>query len=136
VPRDVVINGEVRSHNPATLRAIKKALFDSAKGIAKKRGAKVHIKAQEEYQAFRINAREPFLAYMEKVIKKAGMRPKHTVTGGGSDANILNQHGIVTLNLSTGMQKVHSHDEFIPINDLVNGSLVVALAIRDFAEFR
>lgn len=136
VPRDVVINGEVRSHDPATLRAINKTIFDAAKGIAKKRDAKVHLRAQEEYQAFRISPREPFLVYMDNVFKEAGMKPEHTVSGGGSDANILNQHGIVTLNLSTGMQKVHSHDEFIPINDLVNGSLVVARAIRDFAEFR
>jgi tripeptide aminopeptidase len=136
VPREVVINGEVRSHNPATLRVIKNAIFDKAKDIAKKRDAKVTINAQDEYQAFSISPREPFLMYMDKVIKAAGMRPEHIVTGGGSDANIFNRHGIVTLNLSTGMQKVHSHDEFIHIDDLVNGSLVVAVAIRDFTEFK
>jgi len=125
----------VRSHAPATLRATKNAIFDKAKGIARKRGAKVHIKAQEEYQAFRINEKEPFLAYMDAIFLKTRIRPEHTVTGGGSDANIFNQHGIVTLNLSTGMQKVHSHDEFIHIEDLVNGSLVVASAVRYFAEF-
>ncbi len=135
VPREVVINGEVRSHNPVTLRAIKNAIFDKANRIVKKRDAKVHIKVQEEYQAFRISKKEPFLSYMDNVFKSAGITPEHTVTGGGSDANIFNHQGIITLNLSTGMQKVHSHDEFIHINDLVNGSLVVALAIRDFAEF-
>ena len=136
VPREVVINGEVRSHDPATLRVTQSAIFDKAKGIAKKKDAKVHIKAQEEYQGFSISEREPFLAFMGEVCIKAGMTPEYTVTGGGSDANIFNQHGIITLNLSTGMQKVHSHDEFIPIDDLVNGSLVVAVAIRDFAEFK
>ena len=136
VSREVVINGEVRSHDPATLRATQNAIFDRAKAVARQRQAKVHIKVQEEYQAFRISPREPFLVYMDNVFKEAGMRPEHTATGGGSDANIFNQHGIVTLNLSTGMQKVHSHDEFIRIDDLVNGSLVVALAIRDFAEFK
>jgi len=136
VPREVVIKGEVRSHAPATLRAISKAIFDAAKGIARKRDAKVHIQAHEEYQAFRISENEPFLAYMDAIFLKAGIKPEHTVTGGGSDANIFNQHGIVTLNLSTGMQNVHSHDEFIHIDDLVNGSLVLAHAIRDFAAFR
>jgi len=136
VPREVTINGEVRSHSPATLRAIKKTILDTARSIAGKWAAKVRIEVQEEYKAFRIRPREAFLAYMDKVFRAAGMTPEHTVTGGGSDANILNQHGIVTLNLSTGMQKVHSHDEFIHISDLVNGSLVVALAVRDFAEFR
>lgn len=134
VPKDVFINGEVRSHEPATLKAIKSAIFDTAKTVTKKRGAKLHIKAREEYRSFRIGEREPFLAYMDNVFKTIGMRPEHTVTGGGSDANIFNLHGIVTLNLSTGMQKVHSHDEFICIDDLVKGSLIVAAAVRDFAE--
>ncbi len=136
VPREVVINGEVRSHAPATLRAISKSIFGTATVIARKRDAKVDIKAHEEYKAFRIKEREPFLAYMDAIFLKAGIKPQHTVTGGGSDANIFNQHDIVTLNLSTGMQKVHSHDEFIHIDDLVNGSLVVAHAIQDFAAFR
>jgi len=135
VPREVVINGEVRSHVPATLRATRNTIFDKAKGIARARGAKVQIKAQEEYQAFRISDREPFLAFMDNIFLKARIKPEHTVTGGGSDANVFNQHGIITLNLSTGMQKVHSHDEFIHVDDLAIGSLVVALAMRDFAGF-
>jgi hypothetical protein len=33
------------------------------------------------------------------------------------------------------MQKVHSHEEFIRIDDLYNGSLVVLQAIKDFGGF-
>jgi tripeptide aminopeptidase len=73
---------------------------------------------------------------MDAVFLNVHIRPEHAITGGGSDANIFNQHGIVALNLSTGMQKVHSHDEFIHIDDLVKGSLVIALAVRDFGKFR
>jgi tripeptide aminopeptidase len=132
VPKEVVVQGEARSHAPAALRAARNAIFDRAKVIARERAAKVHIKAQEEYKAFRISKREPFLAFMDAIFLKARIRSGHIVSGGGSDANIFNQHGIVALNLSTGMQKVHSHDEFIHIDDLVNGSLVVASAVRDF----
>lgn len=136
VPKEVLIQGEVRSHDPATLRETKNAIFDKAKAIAIKRDAKVHIKAREDYQAFRISESEPFLAFMDAIFLKTRIMPEHTVTGGGSDANIFNQHGIVTLNLSTGMQNVHSHEEFIHIEDLVNGSCIVAAAARDFIEFK
>lgn len=136
VPKEVVINGEVRSHNPATLRAIKNTIFDKAKTIAKDRNAKVSIKAQEEYRAFRISESEPFLGFMDDIFQRAGISPEHTVTGGGSDANIFNQHGMIALNLSIGMQKVHSHEEYIHIDDLVNGTIIIASAVRDFTEFR
>ena len=132
VSKEVIIQGEVRSHNPAMLKIIKSSVFAAAKGIAQKRNAKVHIREQREYQSFRINEQEPFLLFMDNVFKKCGIRPEHTVTGGGSDANIFNQHGIMTLNLSTGMQKVHSHEEYIHITDLCKGSLVILQAMRDF----
>lgn len=135
VPKEVVINGEVRSHVTAVLKATYKNIIDIAKDICRKRNAKVHMRAQEEYQAFRISESEPFLAFMDQILFTAGIKARHTTTGGGSDANVFNQHGIITLNLSTGMQKVHSHDEFIHIDDLVNGSTVVASAVRNFAEF-
>ncbi len=136
VSRDVTIKGEVRSHDPAILRSTQNAIFDRAGEITKNKGAKLRIKLQKEYQAFRIRDREPFLLYMGDIFMKSGIRPEHVVTGGGSDANIFNQHGIVALNLSTGMQKVHSHDEFIHIKDLVSGSLIVASAVANFVQFR
>lgn len=38
--------------------------------------------------------------------------------GGGSDANIFNQRGLVTLNLGVGMEKVHSTEERVKIANL------------------
>ena len=136
VSGEVVVQGEVRSHSPAMLKIIKNSIFETAKSIALKRKAKVRIKEQREYQSFRIQEHEPFLTYMDSVLKRCGIKHEHVITGGGSDANIFNQHGILTLNLSTGMQKVHSHEEFISIDDLCKGSIVVLQAIREFGSFR
>jgi tripeptide aminopeptidase len=136
VPKEAFINGEVRSHNPSMMKIVRNSIFETAKGIARKRKAKVQIREQKEYQSFRINKQEPFLVFMDAVLKRCGIRPEHIVTGGGSDANIFNRHGILSLNLSTGMQKVHSYEEFIHIDDLFQGSLVVLHAISDFVTFR
>ncbi|MGC9460402.1 peptidase M20, partial [Vibrio genomosp. F10 str. 9ZD137] len=38
----------------------------------------------------------------------------------GSDANNFNEKGLTTVNLSTGMAKVHTTEEYIAIEDLVN----------------
>jgi hypothetical protein len=42
----------------------------------------------------------------------------------------------VTLNISTGVQKVHTHEEFINVDDLYEGSMLVSRAVRDFKDFR
>jgi tripeptide aminopeptidase len=135
VSKEVVMRGEVRSHNPVRLRSLRDAIFNAAKSVARQRNAKIQIKEQKEYQSFRISEGEPFLLFMDRVFEKCGIRAEHTVTGGGSDANIFNRKGVRTLNISTGMQKVHSHEEFIRIDDLYNGSLVVLQAIKDFGRF-
>jgi tripeptide aminopeptidase len=135
VSKQVAIRGEIRSHDPVMLKRVKNTIFSAAKSIARMRKAKVFIEEQTEYQAFRINEAEPFLRFMDEVLKECCIRPEHTLTGGGSDANILNQHGIVALNLSNGMQKVHSHEEYIHLDDLYKGSLVVLQAIRKMTGF-
>ncbi len=47
------------------------------------------------------------------------VQPITKSTGGGSDANNFNEKGLTTANLSTGMSKVHTTEEFIAVADLV-----------------
>lgn len=132
VPKEVVIKGEVRSHSAARLEQTKRAIFETAKDMAELHHARVNITEQEEYRAYRIDRESPFLLYLSGVLKKCALSPAYTVTGGGSDANIFNQKGIQAINISTGMQKVHSTEEFISIKDLYDGCMFVINAIAGF----
>lgn len=135
VPKEATIRGELRSHDAKSLEDTRKVIFDTAKKVAERKGAGIKVSGQEEYKSFKINDDEPFLKFIDRVFEDCGMKPIHTVTGGGSDANIFNKNGIMAINISSGMQKVHSTDEFICIKDLVNGSLVVLFAIISLDSF-
>ena len=135
VPKEVVINGELRGHDDKTLHNIKQTIFETARKIVKKNGAVIHIADYEEYQSFKIDASDRFLAFTDGVMKSCRITPSRVITGGGSDANIFNKRGIKTINLSTGMQKVHSNEEFILLKDLYKGSLLVLKAITEFVNF-
>ena len=51
------------------------------------------------------------------------------MAGGGSDANIFNGFGLPTAIVATGMNKVHTVNEQLDLNDLVNlTELLFALA--------
>jgi len=41
------------------------------------------------------------------------------MTGGGSDANILNAKGFATVIMGVGMQNVHTTSEHISLDDMV-----------------
>ena len=50
--------------------------------------------------------------------------------GGGSDANIFNAHGIETVIIGTGMNKVHSVEEEVKVADLVKIARLLVEVIR------
>jgi tripeptide aminopeptidase len=53
------------------------------------------------------------------VMSAMGVPPVLERHNGGSDANIFNGRGIRTLNLSIGMENVHSTREYIKTENLV-----------------
>jgi tripeptide aminopeptidase len=69
---------------------------------------------------------------------KAGSKLKINIQtkrgGGGSDANIFNEHGIKTVIIGTGMQKVHTKQEFVKIKDLVLGGELLLEVLRNSAK--
>lgn len=132
VPKEVVIKAEMRSRNADALEDLKQRVFDTAKSIATDCGAEIEITGQEEYSAFNISKDDLFLKYIQSVFRSCGIEPELAATGGGSDANIFNRHGITAINISNGMQSVHSNEEFILIEDLSKGAEIVFCAVRDF----
>lgn len=132
VPKEVVIRGELRSHNRKPLDTTKNMIFKTAQRIATKRHARVDISKDVEYKAYRISKSEPFLKFLKRVFVDSNIEPHLTKTGGGSDANIFHQHGIMAINISNGMQKVHSPEEFILIDDLYKGCAVLLQAVISF----
>jgi len=77
----------------------------------------------------------------EKVVKLAaaaaeeiGLKAVLEGTGGGSDASIINSQGIRCANLGIGMSAVHTLDEYIRVEDLVNDARWLIAIIRRAAQ--
>ena len=136
VPRQVVIRGEFRSHSAKSLEATKKLLFEIARETARRHHARFSISKAVEYKSFTISKNDPFLKFMQGVFTGCGIEPHLARTGGGSDANVFNQHGITAINISNGMQKLHSPEEFILIDDLYKGCAVVLQAVIGLNRFQ
>lgn len=135
VAKEVVIKGEIRGHDCDCINKIRNSIFDTAGKEAGRFGAALNISEIREYDAYKIAEEDAFLKFLAGVYKKCGIEPVFTITGGGSDANIFNHCGIKALNISNGMQKVHSSEEFILLPDLYNGCLVVLATAVEFAGF-
>jgi tripeptide aminopeptidase len=55
---------------------------------------------------------------------------KTHATGGGCDANVLNQKGLEVANLATGMREIHTINEWLDLKDLYLSAEVVLETIR------
>lgn len=118
----VEIKAEARSRNKQKLdeqTAHMKDCFDKA---AKKYGGSVEFRAELEYPSFDIPRDSGIVNILEKAVKAAGLELQLVETGGGSDTNIINGKGIQAVDLSVGMDMVHSVEERILIDDLVKAA--------------
>ncbi len=136
VPKETVIHGELRSRDATELQGSKKRIFETALVLAEQNGAKIAIFEEEEYRSFTIDREDPFLKYLVGAVGRCGIEPVLIETGGGSDANIFNEHGIKAINMANGMRQVHSSDEHIFLRDLYSGCRVVLQALTDLEGFQ
>ena len=88
--------------------------------MAKKYGGKFEGKVLELYQPYAKPDSDSFVQEVMAACEKAGLKGETASTGGGSDANNMNQNGIHAVVLGTGMSDVHTTKEFITIENLEN----------------
>ena len=102
-----------------------KTCFENA---ARDFGATVEVNIERSYYAFSLDADEPVVRHCAAAMRHLGLTPTLTSTGGGSDCNIFNRHGMKAVDLSIGMTDVHTCKESLRIDDLeLTARLVEAL---------
>ncbi len=139
VPAKVIMKAEARSRNLDKLNDVTQKMSDALLETAKKYvlgeyKAKVDIKVEREYDAFLIPEDDNTVILAKEAAEKIGIEFTSAVGGGGSDANIFSAKGIKMLIAGSGMNKVHTKEEYIPIKDLEDGAKWIMEIIKLYAE--
>ncbi len=125
VPDEAFCKIEIRSMVKEKMKEMEQKVRASVKDISGKFGAKYRISGNMEYEGFSIKRDDGIVKISSEALENIGINPALHVSGGGSDTNIFNKNGIRAINLSCGMQKVHTTGEFILIKDLIDGTRLV-----------
>ena len=72
----------------------------------------------------------PIVQLVHAAAKNLRLEVKTLATGGGCDANVLNQKGLVVANLSTGMREIHTVNEWLDLKDLNLSAQMVLEIVR------
>jgi len=84
--------------------------------------------ATPDFPAMLLNQNDPAIQLIDRAAASIGLQLEYKIAGGGSDANIFNGHGLQTAIISTGMTHVHSTDEQVDLQDMVDlARLLIAL---------
>lgn len=131
IPEQAIIKGEARSFSDIELAKEINSIKECFKQAAKENKAKLTFKIKHEYKTFSLNKEQYIVKRAETAAKNLKLKVKYVSSGGGSDANILNQKGITTLNLGIGMQNAHATNEYILKNDLLTSAKLIFEIIKN-----
>lgn len=114
----VVIAAEARSLDNDKLKAQCDHMVECVKKAQAKHGLEAEIAVTPAYKVFNIPVDSVPAKHIEAACQRAGLKFIVEKSGGGSDANNFNQHGVPSVNLACGMTKVHTTEEFIKVKDI------------------
>ncbi|NPA48569.1 MAG: M20/M25/M40 family metallo-hydrolase [Thermodesulfobacteria bacterium] len=139
VPEEVLLEGEIRSHSHEKLEACWEKITKSFEKVAhqwQKPGdtrPRVSCTRHEDYPLMAVPEGHPVVQNAFKAGEALGHLLRLTKTGGGSDANIFNARGFPCVILGTGMRKVHSTEEYLPLEDFVRACELTFELLRQAA---
>jgi len=128
IPGEVAVRGEVRSRNAAKLQGQIDHMIGCFKAAVA--GASVMVdgtsyaatlehSVHRAYDGMDIPDDAPLVRKVIEAARRIGRVLEPQGTGGGCDANILNQRGIVAANVGTGMREIHTTREWLDVNDMI-----------------
>jgi len=130
VPDRVELEGEARSRDERKLRQQTLAMTEALEQVARQHGAEANVRVERAYNGFTLTEDDEIIRLAKKAVAAVGVEPRVEASGGGSDINIFNAHGIACTNLSTGMMHAHTTEEWIYVADLVHCAQAVLELIR------
>ncbi|WP_071126178.1 M20/M25/M40 family metallo-hydrolase [Peptoniphilus lacydonensis] len=114
VPDCVEFSGEIRGHDEKHVLEI----LEEYEKIVREFAEDYEFEKSLDYPALRPTDMD-FSKDILKSYKNVGVDAKEVVIGGGSDANFFAEEGFNSLIIGVGMEKVHTKEEYIVLDDLI-----------------
>ncbi len=139
VPQHLSVIGEARSHDVRKLKEQTDHMLGCFEEAADQMTRQINgemvrpkIRAEitSDFPSMSVAEDSAVVTLAREAAAAVGHELKVRLGGGGSDANIFNGRGIEMIILATGMKRVHSHDEFVSVADMVHVTELLVEIIR------
>lgn len=137
VPKLVKLQGEVRSHDTDKLEAVTEDIRGAFRQVVQIHQAEtgedlpsVDMRVENDFSRTHIPTDHPVVTLALQAAKNLDRSLELKTTGGGADANIFFEKGIMTGVLGTGMRDMHTVRESIALADMTRTARLVLEIIR------
>lgn len=113
----VTFTCEVRSHTQEQIDNQVNLIIEACKAAAEEFGATVDIEIDHFCPPHKPNPDSFMVKAMVKAYELEGIEPQFRVSNGSGDANIFAGHGYSCSGISTGMNDVHTTNEYLVMED-------------------
>jgi tripeptide aminopeptidase len=118
VPGHCRLLAEARSLSADRAAAVAAELTEACAWGAGEHGCDVDVRVEELFRGYELSTDSPSLGLAEAGLRRAGIEPRRTATGGGSDANALIAAGFDCVLLANGTKANHTPEESVAARDL------------------
>jgi tripeptide aminopeptidase len=138
VPNLVTVKGEVRSHDKDKLAKVTDDIVSSFKDVvenfrkidSKDNLPSLEVSIEKDFPSTDIPEDHPVVAMAVQAGKNLGRKIVCKASGGGADANIFFETGIITGVLGTGMRDMHTVRENVKLDDMVKATELLIEIIK------
>jgi len=138
VPSLVTVKGEARSHDDDKLETVTNGIVASFKNAVEKyRGSgsgdglpRLEYQVDSDFRRTLIPDDHPVVTLASRAAENLGKKMVTKRSGGGADANVFFEKGIMTGVLGTGMRDMHTVRESVRLDDMVQATELLLEIIR------
>ncbi len=132
VPEWCTFLAEARSHDERKLQDVVQEMLDAISFAGGLEDCEVETEVHKSYRGYRFKQDDDVVRIAHTALQRLGITPSYGLSGGAADANVFNERGLHCLNLSNGMEDIHTPEERIAVQDLER-MVDVTLALVDVA---
>jgi tripeptide aminopeptidase len=133
---EVHLRAEARSRTIAKVNAQVAHMIECFERAAQERGGRAEIHHERHYEGYQLTENDLPVRVVHAAARKIGLEPLMRPTGGGADANIFIARGLPCCVVGTAMEKVHTHEEFVQVENLARSVDLTLAIIREVNQMR
>jgi tripeptide aminopeptidase len=118
VPGKAILKAELRSYDIELVKIEAARVEEIFRKVSEKYGATLEIENAFEFEGYKLETNHPLFVRLEKTFTAMNLTPNYFKTFGGTDANIFNTKGILSVPIGSGYYNAHEYTEIANVRDM------------------